>query len=201
MPIHNSRISKRVKRKHQKTIRNVIKGLSRQVEVQKQPKKYECPNCYYDKFTDNSTGKCKWTAYEAIQKQGEYESNGGTGLRYKYFKYGRCPVCRGQGYLTSVRKQWVDCLVTWDPGARGSRNSITYTPAGTEGSTIVQLKTDPDYYNLFKNSDKIYVDGVECKISKPPIMRGLGTQAVLIITAFTTEKPSLDSGEIIKDYV
>jgi hypothetical protein len=200
MPIHRTRISKRVKEKHQKAIRNVIKGLSRKVEVYKQPKKLECPNCYYDKFTDTSTGKCKWTPVEALTKQGEYEDGGGAGLRYKYFKFGRCPVCRGQGYLTVKRKVWVDCLVTWDPGARGSRNSITYTAAGTEGSTLVQLKTDPKNYDLFKNSSRIVVDGVECKLSKPPILRGLGTQAVLVITAFTTEKPKIDSGEIIKDY-
>ena len=201
MPIHRTRISKRVKGKHQKAIRNVIKGLSRKVEVYKQPKKLECPNCYYDKVTDNSTGKCKWTVYEAMMKQGEYESGGGDDLRYKYFKFGRCPVCRGQGFLTIKRKVWTDCVVTWDPGARGSRNSITFTAAGTEGSTLVQLKADPKDYDLFKNSSRIVVDGVECKMSKPPILRGLGTQAVLIITAFTTEKPSIDSGEIIKDYV
>jgi len=200
MPIHRTRISKRVKEKHKKAIRNVIKGLSRKVEVYKQPRKLECPNCYYDKFTDSSTGKCKWTPVEALQKQIDYENEGNTDLRYRYFKFGRCPVCRGQGYLTIKRKVWVDCLVTWDPGARGSRNSITFTAAGTEGSTLVQLKADPKHYDLFKNSSRIIVDGVECKISKPPILRGLGTQAVLIITAFTTEKPKIDSGEIIKDY-
>jgi len=199
MPIHRTRISKRVKEKHQKAIRNVIKGLSRKVEVYKQPKKLECPNCYYDKFTDNSTGKCKHTPVEAIMKQSEYESGGGEGLRYRYFKFGRCPVCRGQGYLTIKRKVWADCMVNWEPGSSSS-NSVTYTAAGTEGSTIVQLKTDPKYYDLFKNSSRIVVDGVECKLSKPPILRGLGTQAVLIITAFTTDKPKIDSGEIIKDY-
>ncbi len=196
--IHNTRISKRVKEKHKKAIRNVIKGLSRKVEVYKQPRKLECPNCYFDKFTESSTGKCKWTPVEAIIKQGEYENDGGEDTRYRYFKFGRCPVCRGQGYLTIKRKVWADCIVTWDPQA--GRNSVTYTPAGTEGSTIVQLKTDPKNYDLFKNSSRIVVDGVECKLSKPPILRGLGTQAVLIITAFTTEKPSIDSGEIIKDY-
>jgi len=196
--IHNTRISKRVKEKHKKAIRNVIKGLSRKVEVYKQPKKFECPNCYYDKFTETSTGKCKWTPVGAIAEQENYS---GEGIRYKYFKFGRCPICRGQGFLTTQRKVWTDCVVTWDPGARGSRNSITFTAAGTEGSTLVQLKTDPKYYDLFKNSSRLVVDGVECKISKPPILRGLGTQAVLIITAFTTEKPSIDSGEIIKDYI
>jgi hypothetical protein len=200
MPIHRTRISKRVKEKHQKAIRNVIKGLSRKVEVYKQPRKMECPNCYYDKFTDNSTGKCKWTPVEAMERQVAHEVTYPDEIRYKYFKFGRCPVCRGQGYLTIKRKVWADCVVTWDPGARGSRNSITFTAAGTEGSTLVQLKTDPKYYDLFKNSSRIVVDGVECKLSKPPILRGLGTQAVLMITAFTTEKPSIDSGEIIKDY-
>jgi hypothetical protein len=198
MTINRTRISKRVKDKHKKAIRNVINGLSRKVDVYKQPRKLECPNCYYDKLTNSSTGKCKWTPVEAIEKQLALGPN--ASLQYKYFKFGRCPVCRAQGYLTIIRRTWADCLVTWDPGSRGSNNSVTYTPAGTEGSTIVQLKTDPKNYDLFKNSDKIVVDGVECKLSKPPILRGLGTQAILIITAFSTEKLSIDSGEIIKDY-
>ena len=77
---------------------------------------------------------------------------------------------------------------------------MVYTPAGTEGSTIVQLKTHPKYFDIFKNCDYIVVDNVECKISRPPILRGLGNQSVLIITAFTTEKPKVDTDELIKDY-
>jgi hypothetical protein len=77
---------------------------------------------------------------------------------------------------------------------------MTFTPAGTEGSTMVQLKTDPKHYNAFKNADSLIVDGVNCKIATPPALRGLGNQSVLIIMAFTTEKPKLDNGEIIKDY-
>jgi len=199
--INNTRISKRVKDKHKKAIRNVIKGLSRKVEVYKQPKKLECGSCYFDKFTESSTGKCKFdSVLEANAAQEAYELAGGVDVRYKWFKYGRCPICRGQGYLTTMRKSWAECLVIWDPSARGYQNSITYTPAGSEGSTIVQLKTDPKYYDLFKNSSKIVVDGVNCKLSKPPLFRGLGAQSILIIVAFTTEKPKIDSGEIIKDY-
>ena len=195
-----NRISKRVKEKHQKAIRNVIKGLSRKVEVYKQSQGSECPNCNYDKFTDSSTGKCKWTPVQAIIKQQEWEDAGNTTIRYKYFLKGRCPICNGRGYLETVRKTWIDALVTWDPSARGYGNSMTYGPAGAEGSTIVALKTHPKYFDLFKNSTKIVVDGIECKLSKPPLLRGLGIQSVLILTAFTTEKPSIDSGEIIKDY-
>jgi len=195
-----NRISKRVKDKHTKAIRSVIKGLSRKVLVYKQPRKTECPNCYYDKYIDSSTGKCKHTYFQAITKQDEWIAAGNETVRYKGFSRGRCPICSGRGYLEILRRTWIDALIIWDPSARGFGNSVTYTPAGTEGSTIVALKTDPKYFNLFKNSTKIIVDGVECKMSKPPVLRGLGTQAVLIINAFTTEKPAIDSGEIIKDY-
>jgi hypothetical protein len=201
MPIHRTRISQRVKDKHRQAIKNVIKGLSRKVMVYLQPKKLECPNCYYDKLTDSSTGKCSCTPVEAIDKQAKFEAdNPGTiEIRYKYFKHGRCPVCHGKGYLEVQRRTWMDALVTWDPQSNAG-NQMTFTPAGTEGSTIVVLKTDPKYFDLVKNCKKLVVDGVECKISKPPILRGLGTQSVLIVTAFTTEKPSVDSSEFIKDY-
>ena len=193
-----NRISKRVKEKHQKAIRNIIKGLSRKVEVYQQPKRVECFNCHYDKYTDSSTGKCKYTPAQAIIKQQEWEDAGNVTVRYKYFLKGRCPICHGRGYLEILRKTWIDALVTWDPSARG--NSISYTPAVSEGSTIVALKTHPKYFDLLKNSKKIIVDGIECKMSKPPLLRGLGTQAILIISAFTTEKQSIDSNEIITDY-
>lgn len=187
-----NRISPRAKERHRRTIRNVIDGLGRKVTVYKQPIKSECPNCFFDKMTGRSTGKCKWTPAEALAKNDT--------TRYKYFLRGRCPICKGQGYLEVQRRTWVNCLVTWDPMQRGYGNQLTYTPAGTEGSTIVQLKTNPKYYDTFKNCIKILVDGVECKISRPPILRGLGVQAVMVVTAFTTEKPQLDSDEIIKDY-
>lgn len=194
------KISKRTKEKHQKAIRNVINGLSRKVEVYMQPRRIECFNCHFDKFTDRSTGKCKYTPTQALFKQQEWEDAGNVTVRYKWFSRGRCPICHGRGYLEILRKTWIDALVTWDPSARGYGNTMTYSPAGAEGSTIVALKTNPKHFDLLKNSTKLLVDGVECKISKPPLLRGLGTQAILIVTAFTTEKQSIDSNEIIKDY-
>jgi hypothetical protein len=143
-------------------------------------------------MTGKSTGKCKWTQTEIEERQLD-------AAKYKYFRVGRCPICRGAGYLEIKRRSWADCLVTWNPESRFG-NDIVYTPAGTEGSTIVQLKTDPKHYDTFKNCDYLMVDGIECKLSRPPILRGLGNQAILIITAFTTDKPKIDSGEIIKEY-
>lgn len=194
------RIRPKTKARYQKRIRDVVQGLSRKVAIYRQPLKSECPNCYYDKLTDRSTGKCKWTLAQALTKQAEWAAAGNVSTHYKYFLKGRCPVCKGRGYIETARRTWADCLVTWDPDARGFGNEMTYTPAGTEGSTIVQLKTDPKYFDAFRNCQKIVVDGIECKLSKPPVLRGLGNQALLIITAFTTEKPSVDSGERVKDY-
>ena len=193
------RISPKTKDRFRKSVRDVIKGLSRKILIYKQPIKLECPNCYYDKMTATSTGKCKWDVTEAEEKQAEWIALHPGEVRFKYFRVGRCPICKGAGYLEIKRKAWADCLVIWNPGSSSSNDTI-YTPAGTEGSTVVQLKTDPKYYDLFKNCTRIVVDGVECKLSKPPILRGLGNQSVLIISAFTTDKPKLDSGEIIKEY-
>ena len=192
-------ISAKTKNKFRKAIRNVVKGLSRKVLIYKQPIKQECSNCYFDKMTGRSTGKCKWTVEEAAQKQEAWEIANPGQLKYKWFKYGRCPVCRGDGYLETKRKAWIDCLVIWNPENRYG-NELTYTPAGTEGSTLVQLKTDPKHMDVFKNAISIVVDGVVCKISRPPVLRGLGNQSVLTIAAFTTEKPKIDSGEILKEY-
>jgi len=202
------RIHPKTRDRFRKSIRDVIKGLSRKVLIYKQPIKQECPNCYYDKMTNRSTGKCKWSGIsgadnyieDAIDK---WVTDNPTKARvqapYKYFRVGRCPICRGLGYLEIKRRTWADCLVIWDPDSRYN-NNITYTAAGTEGSTLVQLKTDPKHYSTFKNCEAIIVDGVECKLSRPPLLRGLGGQAVLIISAFTTDKPKLDSGEVIKEY-
>jgi len=193
-----NRIRPKTKDRYKQTMRNVVKGLSRKVMIYKQPIKSECPNCYFDKFTNRSSGKCKWTPAEAETKQNALGTD--AALRYAYFRFGRCPVCRGLGYLETQRRTWADCLVTWNPPERRGGNEMIYTPAGTEGSTVVRLKTDPKYYNDFKNCTKIVVDGIECKISRPPVLRGLGNQTLLIVVAFTTDKPQIDSGEIIKDY-
>jgi len=187
-----SRIGKKTKRHYRGTIRDVIKKLSRKVQVYRQSIKSECPNCYYDKMTSSSTGKCKWTAAQALDKNDS--------TSYKYFTFGRCPICNGRGYLETQRKVWVDALVIWDPSQRGAGNQLIYTPAGTEGSTVVQLKVHPKYHDTFKNCSRLFVDGVECKISRPPILRGLGNQSILLVSAFTTEKPKIDTDEIIKDY-
>ena len=193
------RIGAKTKNRYRRAIKDVIKGLSRRVVIYKQPIKLECDNCYYDKFTNKSTGKCKWSLSEAKLKQSDWQLVHPGQTHFKWFSVGRCPICRGKGYLEIKRKAYIDGLIIWAPESRYG-NEMLYTPAGAEGSTTVEIKTDPKHYDVFKNCVSIIVDGIECKLSKPPLLRGLGNQAILIISAFSTDKPKLDSGEIIKEY-
>lgn len=192
------RISRKTKDRFRRRIQDVVKGLSRRIQVYKQSIKSECPNCFFDKLTNSSTGKCKWSALEARNKQTEYESGGGSGTHYKYFKVGRCPVCKGKGYLETPRKVWISALVTWNPGNRN--NTTVDTPAGTEGATLVELKVDPKYYKLFKNCEKVVIGTMVCKLAKPPVLRGLGNESLLIVTVFTADGTDIDKDEILKKY-
>jgi hypothetical protein len=193
-------VNKKTKDRYKRRIQFLIKGFSRKVVVYKQSIKSQCDNCYYDKTTQSSTGKCKWTIVKALSKQAEWEAQGNTTIKYKYFKFGRCKICHGQGYIETQRKNYISCLITWNPGGRWGNTNFVSTPAGSEGSLIVQLKTDPKYFDMFKNCSKIVVDGFECQLSQPPILRGLGNDSLLIVIAFTTQKSKIDSNEIMKEY-
>jgi len=200
--ISKNRVNRKTKKRYKRAINNIIKGLGRKVAVYKQPVNSQCPNCYYDKFTRSSTGKCLFSSlYDADQRQSEWEADGNTTTMYKYFISGRCPICNGKGRLEVQRKVWINCLVIWDPESRNFGNQTVYTPAGSEGATIVKLKTDPKHFDLFKNSLKFEVDDITCRISRPPILRGLGNKATLVITGFTTDKSQVDSIERINNYL
>ena len=84
---------------------------------------------------------------------------------YKWFSVGRCPICKGNGFTETKRKAIIDCLVIWNPESRFS-NDTSFTPAGTEGSTTVQLKTDTKHFELLRDCSKIVVDDVEVGISE-----------------------------------
>ena len=193
------RISPKTKERFKHAIKDVIKGLSRKVVVYKQPIKHECPNCYFDRLTNKSTGKCKWSVLEAENKQTEYEVLHPGVIMYKWFSVGRCPICKGNGFTETKRKAIIDCLVIWNPESRFS-NDTSFTPAGTEGSTTVQLKTDTKHFELLRDCSKIVVDDVECKIEKPIVSRGLGNESVLVIVAFATDKSKPENARPIKDY-
>ncbi len=196
-----TRIHTKSKDRFKRSMRDIIRDLGRQVKVTYLIKKNECPNCYYDKATDSSTGKCKWrTPLEARTKQQEYEvSTGKVDLRYKFFKVGRCPICKNLGYLALYKKRWVKCLVNWDTDI--DSNQAIYTQAGKSSASYVDLKTDPRHFELFLHCSGIEIDGVNCRMSSPPAMRGLGNQTLLLVRAISDVKLTKRSTEKLKDYI
>lgn len=190
-----NRIGKKTKERFKRGIQNVVKGLGDEVLVYKSAIESQCPNCFFDKSTDSSTNKCKWTALEAYNKQEEYEiETGKSDLKYKFFKLGRCPVCKGDGMLSTSRKIWINCLITWNPP-----NNI-YTSAGSETVTVVELKTDPKYQELFNSCKEVFVHGVKCVLSKPPFQRGLGNNSILVVTLFSSDKIGATDETALKNY-
>ena len=174
----NRRI-KRSKDRFNKSWKRVSDKLGRRVLVYLPATESECPNCYYDKVNRTSSG---------VPKSSPGDAN--------YFTTGRCPVCKGGGVLTTVRRRCIDGIVIWDPS--GDRmNSYTFTAAGFEGATRVEIKTDPCNLDTIKQAKYFIVDGVACKLGAPPIVRGLGDKHILKALLFTTDKPKLGSGEVV----
>ena len=154
-------------------------GLGRRVTIYLSDIESECPNCYYDKVNRTSSGVCKVAPSSPT-----------------YFTVGRCPVCLGKGVLTTSRRRCIDGIVNWNPSGDGM-NSLTFTEAGFEGATRVEVKTDPCNLELIRGSKYAVIDGIRCKLSNPPIVRGLGEKHVLVALFFTTDKPRIGSGETL----
>ncbi len=168
---------RKAKKRFKKGWKRTVRGLGRRITVYMPSLEQECPNCYYDKVNRTSSG---------IPKVGPSNPN--------YFTVGRCPVCLGRGVLTTVRKRCIQGIVIWNP-AGDAMNSLTFTPAGFEGATRVEIKTDPCHLDLIKEAEYVVIDGIRCKLSNPPIIRGIGEKEILIAYFFTADKPRRDSGE------
>ena len=177
--MRNNRIGRKTKDRFKKTIKNVVNDLSREVVVYSKDLRSECPNCYYDKVNNRSSG---------IPKSSPGDPN--------YFTTGRCPVCHGKGVIVTSRRRSIKGLVIWNPQG-DALNTLTFTEAGKAGATRVEVKTDPIYLDLIKNCKHVVIDGIVCRLADPPIIRGLGNKSILINEFFTANKPKLGSGEYL----
>ena len=162
-------IGDKTKKRFKKTIRGVVKGLSRKITVYLTDNQSECPNCYYDKLNDLSSGVAKVDPSSPT-----------------YFTVGRCPVCGGRGVIITSRKKYISSNIMWNP-PRESLNALSFNEAGSSGATKVQIKTDPCYLELIRDCKKVILDGVSCKLATPPLLRGLGNESVLVAIFFTED--------------
>ena len=171
------RFFSKTKSRFKKTWNRVVDGLGRRIVVYLPDLESECPNCYYDKVNRRSSGIC--TAAPTSPN---------------YFTVGRCSVCLGKGVLTVSRRRCIDGIVIWNPSGSGM-NGLTFTESGFEGATKVEIKTDECHLDLIKQCKCVVIDGIRCKLSNPPIFRGIGEQHLLVAQFFTEKKPIQDSGE------
>ena len=173
----NRRVGNKAKERFKKSFSKFRKGFGRQITVYQPDTESECPNCYYDKVNRTSSGV--------------YKTGGSI-----YFVVGRCPVCLGRGVLVTTRRKYINGIVIWNPSG-DDMNALTFTQAGFEGATRVEIKTDPCNLELIKNAKHVLIDGLKCKLSNPPIIRGLGEKDILVAQFFTTDKPKKNSGEYL----
>ena len=170
-----------IQKKFGHIIKAVVKELSKCIEVVTSEVDYECPNCFIDSVTHKSSGVCK---------HGPESEN--------YFKFGRCPVCKGEGIIDHESKVYVNASVVWKgaTSSRSSENDLVFNDYGTSGVCIARLKTDICYLNLFKSCDYVVVEGIKCTVHNPPVVRGLGGKHVLVVYVHGTDK--INDNEIIK---
>lgn len=173
----NRKIGSKAQKRWKQSMARLVDGLGRKIIVYLQDKRSECPNCYYDKVHDKSSG---------VYKDGGSAS----------FTYGRCPICAGKGVITTSRKKCIGGMVIWNPQGNAT-NSLTFGEAGMEGATSVEIKTDVCNLDIIKDAKYVVLDGIKCKMSNPPIIRGVGGKSVLIAYFITMHKPRTDSGEYI----
>lgn len=173
------RIGHKAKKRFKTRIGNYVSGLGRKIFIYLSPNTSECPNCYYDKKSKKSSGIPKVSIGSPT-----------------YFIVGRCPVCLGHGVLTTERRKCIHGVVIWNPLGEGM-NGMTFTEAGHEGATKVQIKTDICHLDIIKDMHHATVDGVACVLAAPPIIRGIGNKSVLVVEFFTTDKMNPSSGEYI----
>jgi len=166
----------KAKKRWKQAMARMVDGLGRRIIVYLPDRRSECPNCYYDKVHDKSSGVCKVSPTSST-----------------YFTIGRCPVCFGKGVLTTSIKKCIEGMVIWNP----STNDLTFTEAGYEGATLIEVKTDICYLDIIKECKYVIIDGLKCKLSNPPIIRGVGDKSILIATFITMDKPRKGSGEYV----
>lgn len=172
------KIGTKANKRWKQSMSRLVDGLGRRILVYLPDKRLECPNCYYDKVHDKSSGIPKVASSSPT-----------------YFTSGRCPVCAGRGVIITARRRCIEGMVIWNP--QGNSNSLSFGESGFEGATSVEIKTDVCHLDLIKEAKYVVIDGVYCRLSSPPIIRGVGGKSILIATFFTSDKPSKGSGEYV----
>ncbi len=160
-----------IRKTYKGLIRQVVEDLNKPILAHMPPEKADCPNCVWDSINKKSSGTFQSsfvapvTIFDAV-------------ITPASFTMGRCPVCRGVGFLSKAITRNLKALVKWNP--KGADN-LEITAVGREGAPVVRIKVlRPDFLTVV-NAESFTVDGVRCELDAPPTIRGLGTQEELVV--------------------
>jgi len=177
-------VTNAIRSTYKSLIKTVVKDLGETILVYGPPEKQPCPNCYQDLVTGESKNIFNSSFVTPVVIFDE-------AISPLSFNRGRCPVCKGAGYLFNEVPTIVKALVKWNP----KDGAMDLTPAGIEGSNIARIKARRSYYQAIRDASYFMVDGVRCVLTSPPVFRGLGAQDELVV-AFLQ---STATGHSVKD--
>jgi hypothetical protein len=163
-------------------IKQVVEDLHKPILVFSPPLKEDCPNCKWDSVNRTSSGKFQDSFVVPVVIFTETISP-------VNFTRGRCPVCRGVGYLQQAVQRNVKALVKWNPTTAEDIESL---PIGREGTALVRIKVLRADFDLINGAEYFQVDGVRCEMIRAPTIRGLGTQEELVIAYLQEIEPGTD---------
>jgi len=146
---------------------DLVSELKKPIVVFGQPYKEDCPNCLHDHNGESINQFDSSFAAPVVIF--------GSTVSPISFTRGRCPVCHGRGRLESPNISNIYGLVLWNPpSVDPSKGSMVATPAGLEGKNVVRIKVEKCYYDVIRDCTKIVLDGVDCVLAIPPVLRGTG---------------------------
>lgn len=160
-----------IRRVYSKLIKQVIKDLNKPITAYLPPATENCPNCLWSFSLKKSSGTFDSSFITPVVIFGNT-------ITPSSFTRGRCPVCFGEGKLSSEIPKSLKALVKWNPK---SVKAIESTPAGRESSPIVRIKVDRNDFDTLVAALYFIVDGVRCELNEPPTVRGLGEQEELVV--------------------
>lgn len=169
-----SLIKQKVIDNYAKTIKKIVKDLSKCISVYGQPISVECPNCVFDVAHQKSAGIRKWKPVPS-----SYTVFAGTDYAHTYyesntnFTRGRCPVCYGEGQLSRPSKTDIDALVTWKRST-AYQGRQEWFPAGLDNVLACRIKTKECNYDIVKEAEYFLIDGQKMVLFRPPDFYGLG---------------------------
>lgn len=182
-------VNKQTKRKYTKMMRQLVRDYSQdihQVVLILPDIEVDCPNCMYNRMDKksanifNSSFITPITVFVGLPSEKTVSPAS--------FNRGRCPVCFGNGKLTSPITRTIQGHAYWSPNVPTEDGDYSDIPAGRKGENYVMVKTHANNYRLIFKSKAAYIDGVYVELLRPPILRGLAGEESLCIVWFSTVK-------------